>query len=81
MRTLFQRACLWVVPFWWQYRASRVATATTLGISLANTLAHTVPWLLGHGLKHYNALPLGAVLLTIVLWVRCWCACLTHSCK
>ena len=77
MCTLFQQAFLLVVPFLWQDRASRVATATTLGIILANTLAHTaVPWLFGYLLKHYNALPLGAVLLTIVLWVLCWCACL-----
>ncbi len=78
MRILFQRAFFLVFPFLWNKRASRVATIATLGIILISTLAHTAaPWLFGYLLKHYAVLGPSSVLLTIVLLVLCWCACIT----
>ncbi|XWN34852.1 MAG: ABC transporter ATP-binding protein [Roseivirga sp.] len=75
MYTLLQRTFLLVVPFLWKDRASRVATAITVGIVLLNTLAYAAaPWLLGYLLKHYHDLPLNTVLLVVGLLLCAWCA-------
>lgn len=74
MLVLSKRFFALVVPFLWRTSACRVATITTMGILLINTLAQTAsPWLLGYLLKHYHALDLSVVLLTIALLVLCWC--------
>ncbi|MEL6413256.1 MAG: hypothetical protein AAFQ08_03975, partial [Bacteroidota bacterium] len=78
MWILIRRTFMLVVPFLWKDWASRIATAATLGIILASTLAHTAaPQLLGYLLKHYHELPLGLLLLTIALLMSCWGARIT----
>ena len=73
MLVLLKRTFILVVPFLWKNRASRIATLTTLGIVLCNTLAHTAsPWLFGQLIQYYATLDLVYVLLLIALLVFCW---------
>ncbi len=62
-----------VWPFLWEDNTTRRATGYSIVIILLNTLAHTASfWLFGYLLKHYQALSLTAVLLTIAVWILCW---------
>lgn len=78
MLKLFKQAFLLAIPFLWNKRTSRIATTTTLGITLINAVAHTAePWLLGYLIKQYCQLSLTALILTIGLLVSCWWARMT----
>lgn len=75
MPTLFVKVFRLLMPFLWKDKASRVATITTLGIILANTLFQTaVPQLFGYLLAHYQVLTLANTLFTIALLAFCWYA-------
>jgi ABC-type multidrug transport system fused ATPase/permease subunit len=75
MRKLFQQAFSLVFPCLWKSRAARLATISTLGIVLFNTLAQTTaPWLFGHLLKHYQELGTMATLLRVMILLLCWYA-------
>lgn len=78
MLILMKRALALVVPFLWRGRSNRLATAATLVIILVSTAAHTAaPRLLGYLLKHYQALPLAALLPATALLLGCWGARIT----
>ena len=75
MRNLFRQAFLLVFPFLWKDKVVRLATISTLGIILLNTLAQTTtPWLFGYLLKHYQALERTSLLLIVTLLLLCWYA-------
>jgi ABC-type multidrug transport system fused ATPase/permease subunit len=75
MRKQFQRVFFLVFPFLWKDKAARLATISTLGIILLNTLAQTpTPWLFGYLLKHYQALERTSLLLIVMLLLLCWYA-------
>jgi ABC-type multidrug transport system fused ATPase/permease subunit len=73
MRKMLQHVFFLVFPFLWKDKTARLATISTLGIILLNTLAQTItPWLLGYLLKHYQTLPRASLLLTVALLLLCW---------
>ncbi len=75
MRKLFQQILFLVFPFLWRDKFTRLATISTLGIILLNTLAQTTtPWLFGYLLKHYQALERTSLLLIVTLLLLCWYA-------
>jgi ABC-type multidrug transport system fused ATPase/permease subunit len=75
MHKLFRQAFFLVFPFLWKSREVRLATMSTLGIMLLNTLAQTTaPWLFGHLLKHYQELSTATILLRTTLLLLCWYA-------
>jgi ABC-type branched-subunit amino acid transport system ATPase component len=75
MRKQLQQVFFLVFPFLWKDKATRLATISTLGIVLLNTLAQTItPWLFGYLLKHYQTLKSTSLLLTVTFLLLCWYA-------
>ena len=78
MRTLFAKTFRLLVPFLWKNRASRIATITTIGLTLADTLAHIVELrLFGYIFDHCKEFSLPGTLTLIALLIFLWHACMT----
>lgn len=78
MRTLFAKTFRLLVPFLWKNRASRIATVTTIGLTLTDTLAHIVELrLFGYIFDHCKEFSLSSTLTFIALLIFLWHACTT----
>ncbi|MEL6607005.1 MAG: ABC transporter transmembrane domain-containing protein, partial [Bacteroidota bacterium] len=78
MRTLFIKTFHLLAPFLWKSKTSRVATSTTIGLTLADTLAHIFElWLLGYLFQHCKEFSLINTLALVALLIFFWHACIT----